>query len=180
MKFTETPIGSAFIIDLDPIADRRGFFARTFCEDEFRAHGLNSRIVQNGISYNARRGTLRGLHYQATPHEEAKVVRCTAGAIFDVAADLRPSSPTRGRWFSLELSALNRRMLYVPEGVAHGFQTLTDNAEVLYQMSEFYHPESARIVAWTSFPISWPVAEPIMSDADRNAPAAANTDEEMK
>jgi dTDP-4-dehydrorhamnose 3,5-epimerase len=172
MRFTETKLKGAYIIEPEPIADERGFFARTFCAREFEAHGLNPRLAQCNISYNARRGTLRGMHYQAAPHQEAKLVRCTMGAIYDVIIDLRPESPTFKHWIAVELTAENRLMLYVPTGFAHGFQTLEDNTEVFYQMSEFYHPECARGVRWDdpAFGIKWPILHPILSNKDRSYP----------
>ena len=161
----------AFIIEPEKMEDERGFFARTWDQKEFGAHGLNPRLVQCNTSFNKRAGTLRGMHYQAAPHEEAKLVRCTRGAIYDVIVDLRASSPTFKQWTAVELTAYNRLMLYVPEGFAHGFQTLEDETEVFYQMSEFYHPESARGVRWNdpAFGIEWPVAEKcIISERDNS------------
>jgi len=159
--FTETKLKGAFIIEPERLEDERGFFSRTFCVEEFEAHGLNPRLVQCNISFNKRKGALRGMHFQAAPHEEAKLVRCTMGAIYDVIIDLRPDSPTFKQWVAVELTADNRKMLYVPEGFAHGFQTLEGNTEVFYQMSEFYHPESARGVCWDdpAFGVVWPAAE---------------------
>ena len=172
MKFTETKLRGAFIIDIEPREDERGFFARSWCEDEFIQHGLNPKLVQCNISFNKKRGTLRGMHYQVAPFAEAKLVRCTMGSIYDVIIDLRAISATYKQWFSIELSAENRRSLYIPEDFAHGFQTLTDNAEVFYQMSEFYHPECARGVRWNDpmFNIEWPQKVPIISDIDNNYP----------
>lgn len=146
------------MIDIDSHEDERGFFARSWCEDEFKRHGLNPRLVQCNISFNKKRGTLRGMHYQIAPFPEAKLVRCTMGAIYDVIIDLRQNSPTFKQWMSVELTAENRRALYIPEDFAHGFQTLTDHTEVFYQMSEFYHPECARGVRWDDpvFAIEWP------------------------
>jgi len=169
MIFTAAPIGGAFIIDIEPRKDDRGFFARTFDAAELAQRGLEGHVAQASISYNGKRGTLRGMHYQIAPHEEAKLVRCTGGRILDVIADTRNGSPTRGEWFAVELSAENHRMLYIPPGVAHGFQTLTDCTEVLYQMSESYHPESARGFRWNdpAFGIEWPLAHPTMSETDR-------------
>lgn len=157
------------MIDLERQADDRGFFARTWCRREFEDHGLNSRLVQCSLSFNKRRGTLRGMHYQVEPHAEAKLVRCTRGAIYDVIIDLRPDSPTFTKWAAAELTAENMTMLYIPEGFAHGFQTLEDDSEVFYQMSEFYHPECARGVRWDdpAFGIVWPNKHPIMSLRDR-------------
>lgn len=160
MRFTRTPLDGAWLIDLEPIADARGFFARTWCAREMAAQGLEARIVQTSVSFNVRAGTLRGMHYQAPPHEESKIVRCVRGAIHDVIVDLRPASPTFTRWFAVDLTAMSGRTLYVPPGVAHGFQTLEDATEVSYQMSEFHHAESARGVRWDdpAFGIEWPRA----------------------
>lgn len=172
MVFLETKIKGVFIIDLDRLEDERGFFARTFCAEEFEAHGLSNQFVQCSISFNKKKGTLRGMHYQVAPHPEAKLVSCIRGAIYDVIIDLRKDSSTYCQWFAVELSAENYKMLYIPEGLAHGFQTLEDNAVVLYQMSEFYQPECARGVRWDdpSFGIEWPLAERIISDRDRQYP----------
>ena len=169
MIFTETKLKGAFIIEPELIEDERGFFARTWCRKEFEAHGISPRLVQCNISFNKTKGTLRGMHYQIAPHEEAKIVRCTKGAIYDCIIDLRTDSPTFKQWVAVELTSDNRRMLYVPEGVAHGFQTLEDNTEVFYQMSEFHHPESARGVRWNdaAFGIIWPEGEPIVSQRDQ-------------
>lgn len=151
------------------LEDERGFFARTWCKKEFMAHVGHGDFVQCNISFNKKKGTLRGMHYQAAPHEEAKLVRCTSGAIYDVIVDLRPDSPTFKKWLSFELTAENRRMVYIPEGVAHGFITLQDNTEVFYQMSEFYAPEHARGVRWNDpvFGIQWPIEVRIISERDR-------------
>jgi dTDP-4-dehydrorhamnose 3,5-epimerase len=172
MRLSPTDLAGAFLLDVEPLEDNRGFFARSFCRDEFRAHGLNPEFVQCNISFNYRRGTLRGMHFQVSPHAEAKVVRCTQGAIWDVIIDLRTDSPTRYRWFGVELSARTRRALYVPEGFAHGFQTLVDESEVLYLMSEFYHPECARGVRWDDprFGIPWPLPDPVVSARDNAFP----------
>lgn len=172
MRFTAFSISGAWLIEPDLIEDERGFFARSFCRKEFEKHGLNPELVQCNISFNRKRGTLRGMHYQAKPHEEAKLVRCTQGAIYDVVLDLRVASPTFLCWQAVELNAANRRMLYVPEGCAHGFQTLSDETEVFYQMSEYYHPECSRGVRWDdpSFAIAWPVANPIINDKDLSYP----------
>lgn len=168
MIFTETKLKGAFIIDIEPQEDERGFFARSWCEKEFKQHGLNPRLVQCNISFNKKRGTLRGMHYQVAPFAEAKIVRCTMGAVYDVIIDLRPDSSTFKQWISVELTAENRRALYVPEDFAHGFQTLTDNVEVFYQMSEFYHPECARAVRWDdpAFGVEWLSAPRIISHQD--------------
>lgn len=172
MRFTETPLRGAFVIELDLLEDERGHFARTFDVNEFAEHGLDPAVVQCNTSFNTRRGTLRGMHYQADPDGEAKLVRCTRGSIFDVAVDLRPGSDTRGRWFGVELSASNARMLYIPAGMAHGFQTLADESEVHYQMSHQYVPEQARGVRFDdpAFGIEWPLADPIVSERDRQFP----------
>jgi dTDP-4-dehydrorhamnose 3,5-epimerase len=172
MIFTETVIPGAFIIEPERHEDHRGFFARTWCENEAKAHGLTARFVQCSVSYNLRRGTLRGLHYQMPPFEEAKLIRCTMGAIFDVAVDLRRNSPGFRRWAAATLTSDNRRMLYVPEGCAHGLQTLEDNTEVLYQISQFHSPEHARGVRWNdpAFGIEWPTAGRTMIERDRDYP----------
>ena len=169
MIFTETLLPGAFVIDPELREDARGFFARTWCEQEFRVHGLNPRLVQCSISFNKRKGTLRGLHYQAAPHEEAKLIRCTKGAIYDVIVDLRPASPMFRRHVALVLSEDNHKMLYVPEGVAHGFQTLADDTEVFYQMSQYYVPESGAGVRWNdpAFGIVWPEDDRIINERDQ-------------
>lgn len=172
LKFVATPLQGTFVVEIEPISDERGFFARSFCRDEFAQHGLEPVVAQCNVSHNLRRGTLRGLHYQAAPHEEAKLVRCTAGAIWDVIVDLQETSATYLKWFACELTAENRRALYVPRGYAHGFQTLADNSEVLYQMAEPYHADLARGVRWDdpAIGIRWPIAQPIMSRRDRALP----------
>src|SRR5215469_14561177 len=171
MRFTETPLAGAYVIDVEPREDERGVFARTFCAEEFAAYGLDPRVVQTSISFNRRAGTLRGLHYQAAPHADAKLVRCTAGAIFDVIVDLRPDSPTFTRHFAVRMTAVDRAAVYVPVGFAHGFQTLANDTEVLYQMS---HPFTVTVgVRWNDpvFGIDWPeVTERIMNDRDRAFP----------
>lgn len=168
MKFTPAGLDGACIIDIEPLADERGFFARTFCRDEFAAHGLRTDFVQCNTSFNRQRGTLRGMHFQRQPHAEAKLVRCTRGAIHDVIVDLRPESPGFRRWVAVELTAGNHRMLYVPEGCAHGFQTLADDSEVFYQMAAMYRPEAAAGVRWNdpAFAIRWPLPDPIVSARD--------------
>ncbi len=170
--FTETPLKGSFIIDLVLKEDERGFFARSWCRNEFAARGLNTRLVQCNVSFNKKKGTLRGMHYQAAPHEEAKVVRCTMGSIYDVIVDLRPESPTYMRHTAVILSAANRRALYIPERFAHGFQTLEDNTEVFYLMSEFYAPECARGFRWDdpAFGIAWPEDARVISRKDRAYP----------
>jgi dTDP-4-dehydrorhamnose 3,5-epimerase len=172
MKFNSVPLGGAHLVELEPVADERGFFARSWCAEEFRSYGLNPGLAQCSLSFNKRKGTLRGMHYQAEPHAEVKLVRCTSGVIYDVILDLRPASPTYCKWFAIELTAANRKMLYIPEGIAHGFQTLADDTEVFYQISVSYHPESARGVRWNDplFAIEWPVRDLILSERDRSFP----------
>jgi len=167
--FRATKLEGAFLLEPERKKDERGYFARTFCEREFAEHGLRSRFVQCNISFNRRKGTLRVMHFQAAPHEEAKLVSCTRGSIYDVIIDLREGSPTYRQHLGQTLSAYNGRMLYIPEGFAHGFQTLEDETEVFYQMSEFYHPESARGVRWNdpAFQIEWPPAERIIIARDQ-------------
>jgi dTDP-4-dehydrorhamnose 3,5-epimerase len=166
----------AFRIDVEPHADDRGLFARTFCAREFAAHGLPAAFVQCSTSFNARRGTLRGLHWQAEPHAEAKLVRCTRGRAWDVVVDLRPDSATFRRWAAVEIGAGNRTAVFVPEGFAHGFQTLEDDTEILYQMTAFYVADLARGAPWDdpAFAIGWPLPDPILSPRDaRHPPFAA-------
>lgn len=172
MIFHETALKGAFLIDLEKKEDARGFFARTWCAEEFAAQGLNPRLVQCSLSFNRTKGTLRGMHYQAAPHQEAKLVRCTTGAIFDVIIDLRPASLTYTKHVGVALTADSRQMLYIPEGMAHGFQTLADNTEVLYQMSHRYEGGSARGVRWNDslFGISWPPDTRIISERDQQYP----------
>ena len=169
MIFKQTKLKDAYIIELEPIEDNRGFFARSFCQEEFRLHGINMSIVQCNISYNKKRGTLRGMHYQATPYEEAKLVSCTKGAIYDVIIDVRPSSNTYKKWVSVELTDENRKMIYIPKGFAHGFLTLMDNTEVFYQMSEFFMPEYARGIRWNdpAFGINWAADVTAISEKDQ-------------
>ena len=168
MKLINLPLSGAFLIELQLISDERGFFARTWCTEEFERFGLNPKLVQCSISWNARRGTLRGLHYQTGPYAEAKLIRCCSGAIYDVIVDLRPASPTYGKWIAAELTSQNRQMLYVPEGFAHGFQTLIDDTEISYQISASYQPDYARGVRWNdpAFGIDWPISHPILSARD--------------
>ena len=178
MIFTETKLKGAYIIELEPLHDERGFFARSFCQREFAARGLNRQLAQCNLSFNKRRGTLRGMHYQQAPHSEAKLVTCTTGAIYDVIIDLRRESPTYGQWLSVVLKGYvgdverTFKLVYVPEGFAHGYQTLEDDTHLFYQMSEFYHAESSRGVRWNDprFGIEWPDLEPIMSEKDRRYP----------
>jgi dTDP-4-dehydrorhamnose 3,5-epimerase len=160
MLFTETPLAGVWLIDLERFADERGWFARSFDREEMLAHGCNPEVVQCNLSYNHAAGTLRGMHYQAAPHGESKLVRCVRGAIFDVALDLREGSPTHGRWHGVELSAENGLAFYIPAGLAHGFQTLREQTEVLYVMGDPYVPEAARGVRWDdpAFGIEWPQA----------------------
>ncbi len=172
MRFTEIRLSGAYVIELEPRQDARGFFARAFCRREFEAYGLNPRIAQANVALSHARGTLRGLHYQVAPFEETKVVRCTRGSVFDVMVDLRPGSPTYCQWVGEELSAASRRMLYVPAGFAHGYQTLEDDTELFYLVSECYSPEHERGVRWndSAFGIRWPLAEPIVSPKDQAFP----------
>lgn len=170
--FTETKVKGAFVIEPEKREDERGFFGRSWCKKEFADHKLDPRVVQCNISLNRKKGTLRGMHYQAGPRGEAKLVRCTQGAIYDVIIDLSPGSPTFKQHLAETLNARDHRMLYVPEGFAHGFQALDDNTEVFYQLSEFYAPEYACGVRWNdpSFGIKWPICEPIMAERDRSYP----------
>ena len=172
MIFVETALPETYLVESERLEDERGFFARTWCAREFERNGLSPAVVQCSVSYSAARGTLRGLHYQAPPFEEAKLVRCTAGAIYDVAVDLRPSSPTYLQSTAHVLSADNRALLYVPEGCAHGFLTLADDVEVFYQMSQFYSPEHARGVRWDdpALRIDWPEEVRVISERDRELP----------
>jgi dTDP-4-dehydrorhamnose 3,5-epimerase len=206
MIFTETKLKGAYIIELEPILDERGFFARSFCQREFEKYGLNPCVAQCNISYNKKKGTLRGMHYQLSPFEEARLVRCQRGAIYDVIIDLRPDSATYCQWVAVELSAdgvpltahgsqptaycsqltastsqlaayclpltASNRMLYIPEGFAHGFLTLEDNTEVFYQMSEFYAPGYGQGIRWNdpAFGITWPEEINVISDQDKNYP----------
>ena len=169
MIFRETELAGLWVLELERLEDDRGFFARSFCRREFEEHGLEPAIDQCNISFNRHQGTLRGLHYQAPPHEEDKLVRCTMGAIWDVAVDLRPDSPTFKRWVGRTLSAENRTMLYIPKGFAHGFITLEADSEVFYQMSVPYHPASAGGFPWDdpAFAIEWPAEPRVISDQDR-------------
>lgn len=168
MKFIETKLKGAYLIELDYIKDDRGFFARSWCQQEFKELGLDANLVQCNISFNHKRGTVRGMHYQAEPYPEAKLVRCTRGAIYDVIIDIRPESASYKQWVGVELSSENHQMLYIPHGKAHGFQTLVDDTEVFYQMSEFYNSDSARGIRWDdpSFKIEWKL--PIASISERD------------
>lgn len=172
MKILPSALAGAYVIEPELLEDERGFFARTYCRDEFAKYFLNSDIAQCSISFNIRTGTLRGMHFQTQPHEEIKVVRCTMGVIYDVIVDLRPASLNFRRWFAVELSAQNRKMLYIPEGFAHGFQTLVENTEVFYQISQSYVPGSAQGIRWNdpALAISWPLPNPFISERDGNFP----------
>jgi dTDP-4-dehydrorhamnose 3,5-epimerase len=172
MRFTPTAVDGAFVIDVDPVADERGFFARTWCRDEFATRGLVTSFPQENVTFNHRRGTLRGLHLQLVPHAEAKVVRCTRGRAWDVAVDLRPGSPTRRRIAGVELSADNHRMLYVPEGCAHGYLTRVDDTEVSYLTSAIYAPDAATGVRHDdpALDVPWPEPVLVVSAADRSWP----------
>ena len=173
MIFTATPLQGAWLIDIDPHFDERGFFARTWCRQELADHGLDTEIVQENLSYNHHRGTVRGLHFQQPPHEESKIVRCTRGAIFDVIVDLRPQSPTYRQWQGVELAAANHRALYIPKGFGHGFQTLIDETEISYQMSAFHTPQAASGHRYddAAFGIVWPLPASVISGRDRAWPA---------
>ncbi|NQU02537.1 MAG: dTDP-4-dehydrorhamnose 3,5-epimerase [Syntrophaceae bacterium] len=171
MIFKETKLKGAYIIEFEPLEDERGFFARSFCQKEFAEHGLNLRVAQCNISHNKKKDTLRGMHYQVAPYEEAKLVSCIRGAMYDVIVDLRADSTSYCQWFAVELTSENYKMLYIPMGFAHGFQTLEDDTVVFYQMSEFYHPECVRGVRWDdlAFGIEWPeVSKRIISDKDQS------------
>jgi dTDP-4-dehydrorhamnose 3,5-epimerase len=171
--FTESPLAGAFVIDMERREDERGFFARTWCKQELEKQGLVSDLHQINVSYNHRKATIRGMHYQVMPYREVKIFRCGRGAIWDVIIDLRPSSPTFLKWFAVELTAENRRQLYVPKDFAHGYQTLVDDTEVYYSVSELYAPESERGIRWNDphFAIRWPMtAEPTLSLKDRTWP----------
>jgi dTDP-4-dehydrorhamnose 3,5-epimerase len=168
MLFTELDLAGAFIVAQQRHEDARGYFARTFCRDEFAAHGLACDFLQCSTSFNAHRGTLRGMHCQRAPYDEAKLVRCTRGMVLDVLLDLRPNSATFRHWQGVELTGDNGLSVYIPAGFAHGFQTLTDNAELLYQITERYHPEAAAGVRWDdpAFAIDWPISQPILAERD--------------
>jgi dTDP-4-dehydrorhamnose 3,5-epimerase len=168
MIFQETKLGGAYLIDLNQMTDQRGFFARSWCEREFKEHGLGHPVVQANISFNRKKGTMRGLHYQVAPYRETKLVRCTRGAIFDVIVDLRPESPTYCEWIGAELTEDNRRMLFVPEGFAHGYETLEDGTEVMYQVSEFYTPGAERGARYNdpAFRVEWPLKVDVISEKD--------------
>ncbi|HEY2675327.1 MAG TPA: dTDP-4-dehydrorhamnose 3,5-epimerase [Steroidobacteraceae bacterium] len=172
MIFSESPLPGAFMVDMARLEDERGFFARAYCAEEFASHGLGTEMRQCSVSYNGLKGTLRGLHYQGAPHEEHKLVRCTAGAIFDVIVDIRPQSPHYRRWFGTQLTADNRRSLFIPPGFAHGFVTLRDQTEVCYMISVPHAPEHSRGYRWNdpAFGIQWPVVPSIISQRDAQYP----------
>ncbi|MCP5178347.1 MAG: dTDP-4-dehydrorhamnose 3,5-epimerase [Pseudomonadales bacterium] len=172
MIFSPTRLHGLWHIDLELREDERGFLARTYCDNEFAEHGLNTRWPQCNLSLTRSKGMLRGMHFQAEPHPEIKLIRCAAGAVYDVLVDVRPGSPTFGQWQGFELTQSNRAMLYVPGGFAHGYQCLTDNCEVFYQMSEFYHPDLARGIhhADPEVGIAWPLPDPLCSEKDRGLP----------
>ncbi len=172
MRFIETKVSGVFVIEMELREDNRGFFARSWCSKEFEARGLLSRIAQINAGFTARRAGLRGLHFQVAPHAESKTVRCTRGSIFDVAVDLRPDSPTHKQWVGFELTAENHRMVYIPEGCAHGYQTLVHDSEVEYLTSQFYAPDSARGVRFDdpAFGINWPLPVGLISEADKSWP----------
>jgi dTDP-4-dehydrorhamnose 3,5-epimerase len=172
MIFTESPLSGAYVVDMQRLADERGFFARSYCAEEFAARGLGPELRQCSVSYNARKGTLRGLHYQDAPHEEHKLVRCTAGAIFDVIVDIRTSSPTYRHWYAEELTVDNRRSLFIPPGFAHGFVSLTDDTEVYYMISVAHAPSFSRGLRWNdpAFAIEWPLAPVVISARDAGYP----------
>jgi dTDP-4-dehydrorhamnose 3,5-epimerase len=177
--FREAALAGVIVIEPDRVADSRGHFARTWCREAFEAQGLTADFVQCNTSFNRRRGTLRGLHYQASPHDESKLIRCTRGRVFDVAVDVRAGSATRGKWCATELSDDNGRMVFIPGGFAHGFQSLEDASELFYQMSAAYVAEAARGVRWDDpgLAIDWPLADPIISERDRRNPPFAPDDE---
>ena len=170
MKFLETPIKGAHLIEFEPDADQRGFFARTWSHKDFDARGLNANVAESSLSFNRLRGTLRGLHYQVAPHEETKFIMCVRGAVYDVIVDLRKDSSTYLKWFGAELSIENRQMLYVPAGVAHGFITLQDSSYLHYQISGGYHASAARGVRWNdpAFGIDWPLQPKVIAERDRD------------
>lgn len=170
--FHKTALPGTYVLDLEKLEDQRGFFARVWCAKEFAAHGLSTDLAQANIGFSRTSGTLRGMHYQGAPYGETKLVRCTMGAIYDVVVDLRPASPTYKHWIGVELTADNRQMLYIPEGCAHGYQTLVDNSEIFYQASQFYAPAFAQGVRYNdpAFGIQWPLAVQVISDTDANWP----------
>ena len=178
MKFKETELDGVYIVEPEPVEDHRGFFARTFCKEVFSQRGLENEFVQCSISFNKKKGTLRGIHFQSPPHQEAKLITCRKGSIFDVVVDVRRHSQTFGKWTSVELTEENRNMVYVPEGCAHGFQTLQDNSEVFYQISKFYESGNAKGLRWDddSIGISWPLEVQCISQRDLALPYLSETD----
>jgi dTDP-4-dehydrorhamnose 3,5-epimerase len=172
MRFQPLSVEGAFVVELEPINDERGFFARSWAASDFRSRSLDPELVQISVSFNVRAGTIRGMHYQLAPHDETKLVRCTSGAIFDVVLDLRPGSSTFKRFASVDLTSDNRKAIYIPRGCAHGFQTLEDHSEVLYQISAEYAPEAARGVRWNdlAFGIAWPLTPTCIADRDQAFP----------
>lgn len=172
MIFTETLLKGAYIIDVERLEDDRGFFGRSFCKNEFEKYGLNNNIVQSNISFNTKKATLRGMHMQAAPNGEEKLIRCTRGAIYDVIIDMRKNSTTFGKWFGIELTADNYKMLYIPKEFAHGFITLEDNTETSYQMTEYFTPGASKGYRWNdpAFGIQWPITPKIISEKDRMFP----------
>jgi dTDP-4-dehydrorhamnose 3,5-epimerase len=178
MIFTESPLAGAYLVELERLADERGFFARSYCAEEFAARRLGPELRHCSVSYNARAGTLRGMHYQGAPHEEHKLVRCTAGAVFDVIVDIRERSPTYRRWFGTELTAANRCSVFIPPGFAHGFVSLTDQAEVYYMISTAHAPQFSRGVRWNdpALAIEWPVTPTVISARDASYPLLERPD----
>ncbi len=172
MKFIETPLKGAYVVELEKREDERGFFARAFCVDEFAAHGLNTTVKQSNLSGSAQKGTTRGLHYQVSPMGEVKFIRCIKGAVFDVLVDMRPESSTYKQWFGLELSADNQKAIYIPEGFAHGHQTLEDDSQIMYLTSQVYSPEHERGVRWDdpAIHVQWPLTPTVVSDKDQTWP----------
>jgi len=172
MQFKETTLTGAYIIEVEPKGDERGFLARTFCKKEFASRGLETEVAQANLSFNAKKGTLRGMHFQVPPFGEAKLVQCLQGSVYDVIIDLRPDSETHRHWLAVEMSADDKKMLYIPEGFAHGFQALEDECVLYYLMFEFFAPEYARGVRWDdpAFGIKWPLPDPVISEKDRQWP----------
>lgn len=182
MFFFEVPLKGAFVVEMDRKEDPRGYFARTFCRREFEAHGLNPEVVQSSVAFNAKLGTIRGMHFQLPPAAETKLVRCTRGALLDIIVDLRPESPTYLRHFAIELSEENGKALYIPERFAHGYQTLRDEAEASYQMGEFYAPELAGGLPYDDprLGLAWPLSVTAISDKDRSWEPLRTQEEELK
>ena len=172
MIFKETPLAGAYVVDLKRLEDPRGFFARAFCADEFKAHGMVPDVLQANLSWNEKRGTLRGMHYQLAPYQETKFIRCVRGSLYDIIIDLRPDSPTFGKSFGIELTADNRTALFVPRDFAHGFITLQDDTEAIYMVSQTYQPGSEAGIRWNDpgFKLSWPMEPVVISDKDANWP----------